>query len=1094
MDNVVTERIDLIEDVSNYSFFDTSNCLASYIRKGQEYVLGDEPAIETVRQTIHRARSSSGKNITEVSTEDGLLRLTQKKEVEELGIRYKVELVNSKPDNEIFETDACVIEITEISEDRGREHDPINFRDYKTMGVAVGVKAAAGSAEYYSLEYLKARYDIAHIEDNDFVVVQSLEEGKKRLEQFRLAGTKVKAVDLETTGTKLGMNEPDIITGIVLSYSEAEGTYYPFRQDACSYNLPRSFMAEILNAVNSQPEDVVILAHNGKFEKQGFWKERPCYLRNSPYVSNYDDVALLEELQSGYDLRLDADTYLLSVLCDPRQLRGLHTLKGLVYRITGQFYLELDNIFKNPRDIKFNVLPPEIIRYYACPDTANTIKVYNALKDKLPKDEQGIADLEYRLVGVKAINEFYGMRIDQELLVKNLENEEYKVKMLGNMFREICHTTKNINSADVRRDIFYNQLRCPVEVRTPKGLPSTSTIALQRILELGTIRDYDESKVPGDIVDLDGNVLIEGKELISNKYPSLVILDTYAKASKELGAYKRIQRTSYGGRVSFYINQVGAGSGRQTSDAHQYSNGMKQLVLSDSSDHFLWSADYKQMELRILAYLAQQKDLIEMESDPNIDVHRAITSIITGKEVWAISDAERKKNKTVNFGMVYLMSEYGLAKKLHGPAYSEEELLEAVNAITDFYNSLPRIKMFVKQNEMLVKRDGYICTKMGRRRMFPQLLDPSLSAKEASSFIRAANNTPVQGFGADILKVVETNIQAYIKKMGWDALVECDGIMLPKVRQMLSIHDEVLVSSHKSIPIEEVIKMFKVCMEITIENAPPFFSAPALIDNWYAGKNSAYEIDLPFRDKIIEAWDRDKTSLLHVGTYLEDLNRFRSARLNEYMGELVSKYKTVDEVSGHVRHPELTHTLIEVYLGGEGKKYSQLDAIHEATARYMEGRKPETEQYIKEKAEEGLEEAEEIEVIRSYSDFEKVVHVDDKGELIVEEPDGFEEDAEEGIDAIEGTHEREVCRPRSYVQFTLQEALIDLSSYGSLVQAEPANQEISTLHNEKAYYNVVYLFKGKFLRSKIFVDYKDKQKIEEILKRESEVNSIARKC
>ena len=132
------------------------------------------------------------------------------------------------------------------------------------------------------------------------------------------------------------------------------------------------------------------------------------------------------------------------------------------------------------------------------------------------------------------------------------------------------------------------------------------------------------------------------------------------------------------------------------------------------------------------------------------------------------------------------------------------------------------------------------------------------------------NNTPVQGFGADFMKLVEVNLNEYIKMKGWDEIVECDDMMLPKVRLMLSIHDEVLVSTHKSIPIEEIIIMFKECMEIKIKGAPPFFSAPAMITNWYDGKNDAYEIDLRFRDEIIKAWEKNKTSLLHPETYLED--------------------------------------------------------------------------------------------------------------------------------------------------------------------------------------------------------------------------------
>lgn len=1071
------ERIDVFQDPKEYNPIDTSNCIAAYYRKFYEMVLGDEQVIQSIRVTIEHVLVAAGITSTDVTVKDGKVLLTQIKEDKATGIFYKMTLLGGKLESEYYEDADTVINIQSISYDRGIDMPPINLDSYSKFSIVQGVIADTGNSDYYSLSYLKSIYPLEHIEDNDFVVVSSKEEADARLLRFIKAPTKLKAIDIETTGTETFMFGSDVITGIVLSYSETESTYYPFRQDKCEFNLPISYIGKILDAINNQPKDTKILAYNAKFEKQGFWKENLYYVQYSPYIQ-YENNELVE--LSSYEMRLDVDVYILSVLINPIQQKGLHTLKGNVNKITGQFYLELENIFKNKKNIRFNVLPPEIIRYYACPDAPNTIKVYKHLINKLPESELGLLELESRLVQVKACNEFYGMRIDQKLLIKKIENEEYKVKMLGDMFRAIHHTTKNINSTDVRRDIFYNQLRCPIEVKTNKNQPSTSVVALKRILEIGTLRDYDKEKIPPDIKDLEGNVIIEGKSLISNKYPSLVILDQYAKAVKQLGAYKRIATHSIKGRVQFYINQVGAGSGRQTSDAHQYSDGMKELVLADSNDHWLWSADYKQVELRILAFLAGQKDLIELESDPCVDIHRAVLSIILGKEMWEITDKERKRGKTVNFGVVYGMSEFGLAKREHGPKYTEEELREAANAITSFYNGLPAVKNFVEGNKTFVEKHGYIATKMGRRRYFPQIKDPTITKRMKNSILKAANNTPVQGFGADLLKIVETNIQEYIHEREWDKLIECDGIMLPKVRLMLSIHDEVLLSSHKSIPIEEIIEMFKVCMEVEIKGAPPFFSAPALVKNWYEGKNDAYEIDLLFRDKILEAWKRDKTSLLHVDTYLEDLNKFRSERLNKYMDDLIQKYKTVEEVSKHIRHPELTHTLIKVYLKKDNKNFTHEEAIIEATRRYMENNKQEIEEYSNLKKEEAIDEKYAKDSIQDPLDLSKYVHVDENGELIIENSNEYEEEEEQDDTEISTTEKFEI--QQVYVQFTLNEAIIDLSNYNSLILAEPINQAIAKLHNPKAHYTVVYLFKGRCLSSKIKVEYNDKKKVIEIIK------------
>lgn len=1089
-DELGFERIDLIDNLESHKWFDTTNCVAAYYRKSREMFLGESELIKQFLMTKKLVFIQPGEQDTTVHVEAEGVYVQRTKVNEQAGMSYRLILLNSKIHKEWYETESVLIDVQAVSDDRGLDMAPFNLREYEVANLIDELDDALGDAEYYPLELLKQRFPLEHIESYDYVVVQSYEEAEERLKLFREAKTLFRAVDTETTGTHMGLYGEDILTGVVLSYDEGESTYYPFRQDKCSYNLPRCFMSEILKTIAELPETVTVLAYNAKFDKQAFLKERPCYLKGSKYIEKYEaDVKNIAELET-YDLRVDIDAYVLSVLCDPRQIRGLHTLKGRVTNITRQFWLELTDIFKKGSDIQFNVLPPEIIRYYACPDAPNTIKVYNALIKLLPVDEVKILYLESRLVKVKTINEFFGLRLDQQLLARKQENEEYKIKLLGDLFRGIHHTTKNINSSDVRREILYNQLRCPVVVRTNKNQPSTSKVAIAHIVEVGTLRDYDKSNIPPDIKDLEDNVVIKGEELASNRYPSLIMLQKYALATKEAGAYKRLQRLSEGGRFKFYINQVGAGSGRQTSDAHQFSDGMKELVLADSEHHWLWSADYKQIELRILAYLAGQEDLIKLASDPVVDMHRAVLSLITGKPMWAITEEERKKGKTVNFGVVYLMTEYGLAKRLYGPKYTKEELADCKNAIADFYNTLQRVKMLIENNKRFLMENGYIATKMGRRRLFPQLLDPEIPPKKAASLIRAGNNTPVQGFGADLLKIVEVNIQQYIEEQGWDELVDCEGVMLPKVRLMLSIHDEVLVSSHKSIPIEEIIKMFKVCMEIEVPGAPPFFSAPAMIRNWYDGKDPAYEVDILFRDQVIKEWEEKHQSILHPETYLENLGRFRHDRICGYMDSLISRYRTVDAVAEHVQHDELTHTLIELYVPKkERKKISHTERIRRAVEAYMEGSTAVNETQYDEAVE--YEEG-----IKDFDTLQGYVHVDKNGELIVEQvEDEFEEDKAEDVLPTDDAQERDKeIFDQCYVQYTLQDAIVDITEFGSLADAEQVNQEIAKLHDKGKYYTVVYLFRSKVIRSGLVVGYDDKEAIIKIIKDALERREVHEPC
>lgn len=1064
------ERIDILHNLEDYNVIDTTNCTAAYYNKVKEYFYGDINLVKKFLETRLTASSFNAKreNCTEFA--NGSFIQTESKDDSALGYHWMRRLENGLLVREEYETSYMKITVYSVKNTVDMQIEPINIGNYTTCDITSDVRfstVAVDSSEYYSLEYLKAKYPIDHIEENDFVVVQSLEEAESRLKRFFEADTKVKAIDIETTGTETGIFGGDVITGVSLSFKEDESTYYPFRQEKCLFNLPISYLRNILDAVNNQPKDVVIVAYNGKFEIEGFWKESKDYVGYSEYARNWDINCKIHGLEDTY-LRIDADPFYASIIYNPVfKQKGVHTLKAEAQRADGRYYLELTDIFKDKKNIRFNVLPPEIIRYYACPDTPNTIKVYKRLLNLIPKSSMGIFKLESKMIYVTAENEFYGMRTQKQELIKLIESEEYNVKVLGDFFKKVHHTNKNINSPDVRRDIFYNKLRCPVEVRTNKGLPSTSNVALKRIVELGTVRDIGDKKIPKSILGLNGEVLVKGEDLIHNRYPSLVVLEKYAKAQKQLGAYKRIQRTSQRDRVMFYMNQYGAATGRRTSDAHQYSDGMKKLIVADSTDHYLWSADFKQIELRLLAYLAGQENLIKLESNPNVDVHRAITSIITGQPIWSISAEERKRRKATNFGVVYMMSAYGLAKRNAGPAYTHDDYLAALASINDFYAGLPKINQFVINNEKIVREKGYMETAFGRRREFKEILDPTYPEKKKKSMVRAANNMPVQGFGADLLKIVELQLKDYIHEKGWDKKVNCNGVMLPKVRLMLSIHDEVLVSTHKSIPIAAIIAMFKECMELQVKGAPPFFAAPAMVDTWYDGKLDKYELDLNYRDEIVAAYEKDGTELIHPETYLEELEAYRSKRLNNYMEDLVRKYKTVDEVANHVRHDEFTHTLISVYIK-DGEKFDHMDAIHIATERYMERRAQNQVAPIDLQTEERGEDKSSL----MFEELEEYVNFDENGEAIFDETEEDEDD----LFTVSESSTFDVPVERSYILYSYNQAIVDFNDFKqNSIELDKAYNALTKFFVANGQYSVLLMVNSQIIPTGCFMNYMPKE-------------------
>lgn len=1070
-DNEQGERIDVVTNLSDYRMVDTSDCVVSYLRGAsrEEVVYGDMRVLQQILRIKAETSFLHVPEKKEVSVDGGMFSMSITKESPDESKLYKVVLTAGKLISEYYETQEGIINIDNIQDSiYVATNRPINWDSYEplnTIGEARITSKHSNSeqGEYYSYDELIRKYpQVLHVLDNDYEVVQDYDFACKRLQEWIDSPEQLKSVDIESRSTDWGPYSENRITGVFLGFGESWSTYFPFRQDNFPYNLPIEFLRKVFDAVNNQPEypTVIILSHNGMFEIKGFYQEFRDYLR------------------------VDIDTYILGVLINPVIQKGSHTLKALASKVDNKFYLTLNQIFIGP--VKFNVLPPEIVKIYGCPDATSPAKVYKQLIQELPKDELFVMHLDMQLPVIKAMNEFYGIRLDEERLLSLIENEEYKVQMLGDLFRSIHHTSRNINSNDVLSDILYNKLRCKVEIYTKSGKPATSKSAIDRIVSLGSHKIAEDAVIPKPIIDKHGKVVIDGEKLASNDYPSLIIYQQYKLCGKELGALKRLQKKSVGGRFMFYINQVGAGSNRQTSDAHQFSDTMKSCVLADSPYHDLCSCDWKQIELRVLAGAAKQEDLIELERDPEVDIHRAIASIIKKKPMWQISEEERKKDKSVNFGVVYMMSEYGLVIREVGPGYSKAELQDCAQRIADFFNGLPNIKMFLKNNETTLLEKGYIKTLFNYYRWFKELLDPTLDPKLKKRMIRSGNNTPVQGTAAQMLKIVETKVWRYIREHGWDKEKNYDGIMLPMVRMILPIHDEILLSYDKTIPKEEIIKMFKECMELDIKGMPPFFAAPAFINNWYDGKNAAYEVDIPFRDKIVEEYE--KGNLLLTGhDYLETLLDYRSNQIKTYLEGLIAKYKTVDEVAKHVTHDTLTHTIIETLIPSKGdrKKLTHEERIHEAVRRYME-------QLDNKGLLDAVRDVEvEDEDKTQYMDMDEwaatYTHIDANGDLIIEQESDeyFEEDLDYEFDPLDdGPGEDVSCL------YLMNECLIDLTGLDVNGAAEYINQEVQKLSTPDAFYPVVYCMGAKLIPTPIKVPYipdKIKALVNEVRNKDLEV-------
>ena len=965
-------RIDFLRGTAAFNV-DVDSVAYSQIRRRNTFVFGDSSIFDEYQRITETIASTQMKEEKSSEWVDGAYVSKVHRHNDKLGYTSDCTMTNGVITETIVIGNGYTAHLFVVDATYDVKLDPLNFSDYVTLELSKDTVSSDNSGVFYKLDVLKRRYDLRHIEDYDYMVVTNVEDARRRLKEYDEDPYPWRGVDTETTGTEVYMYGEDHLVGIILGSNPKTATYFPFRHDDESMNLPMSFLEEMMPIIIKHQD--CSIAHNKKFDRQVFKKE-------------------------GYDIRIKWDTMQISIILNPVLGKGIHGEKYLVEQLIHKHFLELDEIFVNPKDINFAVLPPDIVKYYACPDGTNPLLLFEDMMKKLPKFQYALAELECALSDVKADQEYYGIRVDVKKYEKQYRNCVYIIDTLLKAFRTLTHEDGNINSSQVLSNLLYNKMHCKVLMRTKTGQPSTSMAAIKK---LSGVRAKVANFITEDLVDLDGKVIVKAKDLANSAYPALVLLAKYKEYNKLLTAfYSRFERTMKTGRIFFWVNQNGAATGRQSSPMHQLPPALKDVILSDANDRDFWGPDYSQVELRMIAYQAQETELIDLATDPDNDIHRIIGSLISNKPMWAITPEERSVGKRRNFGVVYLISKYGLAGQLKGPGYTEEDVEFAEQQLNAFYHRFKRIDRYIKRNAALVQKKGYMETRwFHRRRLFPEVFDPNLEPSRLSSILRMGNNVPVQGTAADLMKLAEVKYDDYIRRKGWDKLI--DGF--PMVRVMLSIHDECIISAHQSIPYEEIIEMIKECMEIPVEGAPPFFVQPARMDNWGGHTDDACAVPIPYRNLVIENYNKTHESVFHqsyfnlvipddvayaintstdstgnlvtkyydkctlqfdhgnyvyefteehvkdalkkyvdsgftayrIDDYIQNLNQFRQRQLADYMNGLIKQYgMDYKAVGEHVRHPSLTFALLENYAKQISKDLSHEESITEAARLYIE--------------------------------------------------------------------------------------------------------------------------------------------------------------
>jgi DNA polymerase-1 len=484
------------------------------------------------------------------------------------------------------------------------------------------------------------------------------------------------------------------------------------------------------------------------------------------------------------------DTMLESYVLDSTATR--HDMDSLALRYLGQSTIHYEDIAgKGAKQLGFNEIKLEDAGPYAAEDADITLRLHQALWPQL--DGQGaltevFTDIEVPLVPVLSRIERRGALISRELLAAQSRELGERLEEIQAEAHELAGEEFNLGSPKQLGEILFEKLELPVIKKTPKGAPSTAEDVLAELA-----LDYPLPKVL-----LEYRSLSKLKSTYTDKLPEMINAKT--------------------GRVHTSYHQAVAATGRLSSTDPNLQNipirteegrRIRQAFIAPGGYRIV-AADYSQIELRIMAHLSGDEGLMTAFNEGR-DVHAATASEVFEVSLDAVSGEQRRKAKAINFGLIYGMSAFGLAKQLHLGRN------EAQGYIDRYFERYPGVAEYMDRTRALAKEQGYVETLFGRRLYLPEINARNKMRVQAAE--RTAINAPMQGTAADIIKKAMLAVDDWLQ--GGDA----------DARMIMQVHDELVFEVAKA-EVEPVSEHICRLMSEAAELAIPLLVEAGVGDNW----------------------------------------------------------------------------------------------------------------------------------------------------------------------------------------------------------------------------------------------------------------------
>lgn len=485
------------------------------------------------------------------------------------------------------------------------------------------------------------------------------------------------------------------------------------------------------------------------------------------------------------------DTMLAHYLIEPDLRHGMDFLSG-VYLNYEPISIETLIGKKGKNQLSMRDVEIEKIKEYAVEDTDITYQLKQKLAPQLKacEAEKLLFELEQPLVPVLADMEHEGVKINKQFLNDYSVELQIEITQLEKRIIELAGVDFNIASPKQLGEVLFDHLKLdPKAKKTKTGQYQTGEDVLQTLNEHEIVR-----------------CILEVRQLQKLK-------STYVDALPEL-----INQTT--GRLHTSFNQAVAATGRLSSNNPNLQNipirtdkgrEVRKAFIARNEEYLLLSADYSQIELRIIASMANEEAMIDAFKQ-GIDIHTATAARVYGIEVKEVTPEQRRNAKAVNFGIIYGQSAFGLSQSLGIPRK------EAATIIDEYWKQYPNIKNYMNITINFAKEHGYVQTLMGRRRYLRDINSANFTVRGFAE--RNAINAPIQGSAADMIKLAMINIHKRMQKEG-----------NLKSKMILQVHDELLFDVYKP-EVEYMKQLVKEEMEKAMTLQVPVIAEAGVGDNW----------------------------------------------------------------------------------------------------------------------------------------------------------------------------------------------------------------------------------------------------------------------